>query len=304
MTAIWIKILYICGTLFLMERIAKSELLVNIHFSNLSIRRVNELYLFYRLRVYASSHGGAIDGFNFSSHEKYRLLPELKRIGWVKDNRVVNYRALCNRLEAVGIWVRMPYSVLESLKAFKGFLIAASEAYILRRNNRLQERKSIVYEKKSHTFEKKDWVSRHGSAFWLKVKKIDLDDVSCTIGRVYVSTLEKLMGLDKRTISRWREESLNEYRTKYLTPGNMKSFRDQSMYFYSNKSGSLVTIDQYIISDLDLFTISKYNGIEYTYSVRNILRKNTKIENRKNRKKKEQQSTNPLHYYKTEMQNA
>lgn len=272
------------------ERLAKDDLLVNVHFSNLNIGKVSELYLFYRLRMYALNRGGSIKDFKFTANEKYRLLPELERLGWVKNDYVVNYRKLCNRLESVGIWVRMPDTVLSSIKAFKGFLIACSEAYILRRNNRIQERKGKVFNVKENTFEKKDWDRRHGSAFWLKVKKISLDGVEAHMGRVYVNTLEQMMGLSKRTISRWREESLNEYRKRYLTPKTIKSFRDQSMYYYSKSIGSLVTIDQYIISDLDLFSISKYSGKEYIYSYRNLRRRN-----------REQKVDKVLHYYKTKM---
>lgn len=273
-----------------MESIVKDDLLVNVHFSNLNIERVNELYLFYRLRMYAQARGGSIKDFKLTANERYRLMPELERHGWVKGGFVVNYRKICNRWEAVGMWVRMPESALSSIKSFKGFLIASSEAYVLRRNNRLQERKSKLYNKRDNTFEKRDWVSRHGSNFWLKVKKIDLDGVNCHIGRVYVNTLEEMMGLSSRTITRWREESFNEYRKRYLTPGTIRSFRDESMYFYSKKSLNYFTIDQYIISDLDLFTLSKYNGIEYTYSYRNLKRRD-----------RAQQSPLELHYYKTKM---
>ncbi len=277
-----------------MERLVKDDLMVNVHFGNLNISRVQELYLFYRLRIYAQTRGGSIEGFAFTTHERYRLLPGLKRHGWIKRGFVVNYRKLCNRWQAVGIWVKMPMQALESLKAFKGFLIASSEAYILRRNDRLQNNKGKVYNLRDKTLERRDWVSRNNSTFWLKVKKIDLDGVNCRMGRVYVNTLEQMMGLSSRTITRWREESLNEYRNRYLTPGQVKSTRDESMFFYSKKVGSLVTIDQYIITDLDLFTLSKYNGIEYTYNAKERVEK-------KGSRKKNLGRSNPLHYYKTEM---
>lgn len=266
--------------------ISKNDLLVNIHFSNLHIERVSELYLYYKLRFHAQKFGGCISGFKFTHNEKYKVLPNLKRYGWIKDEYVSNYRKICNRWESIGIWVRMPEDALVSIKAFKGFLISSSEAYILRRNNRLQERKSNILDKRSKTLEKRDWVSRHETNYWFKVKKMSFDGVMCHIGRVYLSTLEEFMGLSKRTLSRWREESSNEYRTKYIKAGQCKSIRDGSMFFNSKTKG-YVTIDQYIISDIDIFTISRYKGIDYTYSYRNLKRR------------EHEQNNIYLHYYET-----
>jgi len=234
---------------------------------------VHELYLYYKLRMFAISHGGSFKQYCFSHYEKYKLLPKLEKLGWVKGTRVEKYRMIVNRWEAVGVWVSMDEKFLESIAAFKGFILASTEAYVLSRNLKLQEDKAKIYSSKDDSFEKRDWVNRHNSNFWRKVKKISLDGIDNLVGRVSIDTLEKFLKISGRTISRWRKDSINLYRTRYLTPGAQKSARDQSMFFYSKSRNNFVTIDQYILSDIEVFTFKYYEGQEYVASRRNCKRR-------------------------------
>ena len=223
--------------------------------------------------MFAVEHGGSFRKYCFSHYEKYKLLPKLQKLGWVKGTNVEKYRVIANRWESVGIWVSMDQKFLESLAAFKGFILASTEAYVLNRNLKLQEEKAKIYSSKDDTFEKRDWVNRHNSNFWRKVKKISLDGIDNLVGRVSIDTLEKFMKISGRTISRWRKDSINQYRTRYLTPDAQRSARDQSMFFYSKNRKSFVTIDQYILSDIEVFTIKHYEGQEYIASKRNCKRR-------------------------------
>ncbi len=256
-----------------MQVVKKTDLLVNIHFSNLNTEKVHELYLYYKLRMFAVSHGGSFKQYCFSHYEKYKLLPKLVKLGWVNGTKVEKYRMIVNRWESVGVWVSMDEKFLESIAAFKGFILASTEAYILSRNNKLQEDKAKIYSSRDESFEKRDWVNRHNSNFWGKVKKISLDGIDNLVGRVSIDTLEKFLKISGRTISRWRKESINKYRTKYLTPDALNSHRDQSMFFYSKNRKNFVTIDQYILSDIEVFSMKHYEGQDFVTSKRNSKRR-------------------------------
>lgn len=257
-----------------LQRIKKTDILVNVHFSNLNTEKVHELYLYYKLRMFALHHGGSFKKYCFSHYEKYKLLPKLEKLGWVTGNNIEKYRQIVNRWEAVGVWVYMDEKFLESLSAFKGFILSSTEAYVLSRNLKMQEKTAKVYHRKDNSFEQRDWVNRHNSNFWGKVKKISLDGIDNMIGRVSIDTLEKFLKISARTISRWRKESINKYRTTYLTPDRLKSSRDQSMFYYSKKSQNFVTIDQYILSDIEVFTNKYYEGQSHIVSKRNCKRRN------------------------------
>ena len=223
--------------------------------------------------MFAINHGGSFKQYCFSHYEKYKLLPKLVKLGWVKGTRVEKYRMIVNRWEAVGVWVSMDEKFLESIAAFKGFILASTEAYVLSRNLKLQEDKAKIYSSKDDSFEKRDWVNRHNSNFWRKVKKISLDGIDNLVGRVSIDTLEKFLKIPGRTISRWRKESINKYRTKYLTPDALNSHRDQSMFFYSKNRKNFVTIDQYILSDIEVFSMKHYEGQDFVTSKRNSKRR-------------------------------
>lgn len=246
---------------------------MNIHFSNLNTEKIHELYLYYKLRMFAINHGGSFKQYCFSHYEKYKLLPKLEKLGWVSGTRVEKYRKIVNRWESVGVWVYMDEKFLESIAAFKGFILASTEAYVLSRNLKMQEKTAKVYHRKDNTFEQRDWVNRHNSNFWRKVKKISLEGIENMMGRVSIDTLEKFLKISARTISRWRKESINSYRTRYLAPDAQKSSRDQSMFFYSKNRKSFVTIDQYILSDIKVFTNKYYKGQYYVSSKRNCKRR-------------------------------
>jgi len=223
--------------------------------------------------MFAINHGGSFKQYCFSHYEKYKLLPKLEKLGWVKGMKVEKYRVIANRWESVGVWVSMDEKFLGSIAAFKGFILASTEAYVLNRNLKLQEDKAKIYSSKDDSFSRRDWVNRHNSNFWRKVKKISLDGIDNLVGRVSIDTLEKFMKISGRTISRWRKDSINQYRTRHLTPDAQKSPRDQSMFYFSKSRNNFVTIDQYIITDIEVFSMKHYEGQNYIASKRNSKRR-------------------------------
>lgn len=244
-----------------MDKLVNSELMVNIHFNNVNADKVTHLYLYYRLRMVAADYGGSFSSYAMSKNERYVQLPELVRLGWVtQDLKIVKYRRICNNSKAVGKWLRMPSEMLESLAAFKGFIIASAEAYILNRNKKIQDGRSKVYSPRTGSYVRRDWVDRRGSKTLSKVMKISSGGIESVEGRVYLNSLAGLLGLSNRTLSRWRKDSVNTYTKVFV-----KNFegRDISMHFYSKSVGGYFSVDHKTRSDIQVFNNKYYSGLDY-----------------------------------------
>lgn len=228
-------------------------LIVNIEFNNMFAKKASMLYLYYRLRDYSSTRGGSIVGFKFTRSDRYGNFKELKKLGWVTEDRFVNYRNTVLKYVSISVSTRVTKNDLASLNNFKGFLIASTESYILNRNNKIQigrARKRVAGD-----YIERNWDNAGATSnekFWLKTKKIVFDGKPSIIGRVYAGLISKIMGISLRTITRWRLCSPNSYRTIWHRPEKTPySGRDISMYF---KAGdNLFTVDQKIISYIPVF---------------------------------------------------
>jgi hypothetical protein len=231
-----------------------TSLIANIEFNNKYAKKVALLYLFYRLRMYAMSRGGSIVGFKFTKSEKYVTFSSLKELGWVNNDKVNSYRGILKNNVTLSISTQITKEDLVSLDKFKGFLIASAEAYILHRNNKIQNKRA--FKSIGGDFIERNWNYGEASSnvkFWLKSKKISFNDAPAIIGRVYVSILETMMGISSRTITRWRKHSVNKYTTKIYTPSTVPFTGRTPDMFFKSKSGGLITIDQTIISPLYVF---------------------------------------------------
>lgn len=240
----------------------------NIHFNNQNTDRVVEMYLFYRLRMYASLNGGSFKGFNFSKTEKYDVLPKIQKLGWVKGDSVVKYRKILNRYSCKNIYFNLDESNLLDINSFKAILIATTEKYLLDVKQSIVDNKRI----KRDSLGKKtkvNWDKLRGtSKALLKTnKKIDEFGNKSVSGRAFNSEISRIMNISQSTITRWRKESKNLGLNKYLITDitytnnlnsiNKKVFNeriDRGSVFKS-KQNTLKTRDLYITSSLDLFKI-------------------------------------------------
>lgn len=184
----------------------------NVHFNNQHVKNITELYLYYRLRKYASGHGGWYTGFKFTKNEKYKILPKLIKLGFVRKNseRVVKYRSLLNKYNCVSVFCDLTDEHIGSLKAFKGFLVASCESYILRKRCRMIEGDAYAIDRRSGNIEKNYWdkATINNSEIY-KIKKISFSEFGhpIYIGRAFNKELCKIMGIDRSTLSRWRNIS-------------------------------------------------------------------------------------------------
>lgn len=184
---------------------------VNIHFNNQNIKRVPELYLFYRIRRYALNNGGWFNGFIFSHNEQYRVLPKLRKLGWIhrKQNMVFKYRSLLNRFNCLSLFTKIEDEHLITLNAFKGYLLACGESYTLNKRHKIIAGESYTKNIRDNNFEKKYWdEAKHGHSMY-RVKKISSTQFGnpIYIGRAFNKELCDLLECDRSTVSRWRNFS-------------------------------------------------------------------------------------------------
>jgi hypothetical protein len=240
----------------------------NIHFNNKNTDKVVELYLFYRLRMYALSNGGCFSGFNFTKTEKYDVLPKIKKLGWVSGDKVVKYRKILNMSPCRDIYFNLEESDLLDINSFKAILIATTEKYLL------DVKQSIVDKKrfKRDSLGKKTKVNwdklRGASTMLLKTeKKIDNFGNKSVSGRAFNSEISRIMNISESTITRWRKESKNRSLNTYLltdvTYSNKLNDKSKMVVkeriergsFFVSKSNIIKTRDLYITSSIDLFKI-------------------------------------------------
>lgn len=236
-------------------------LIVNIAFNNIFAKKAGLLYLYYKLRLYSSTRGGSIVGFKFTRSERYGNFKELKKLGWVTEDRFISYRKTIQKYTFLTISTKITENDLAKLNNFKGFLIASTESYVLHRNNKIQSgrAKKIRYGE----FINRDWDKMgktQNEKFWLKTKKIVIEEKLGIIGRVYTSIISQMMGISLRTITRWRYNSTNKYKTILLKP-NKVLYGGRNIEMYFKIGDNFFTVDQTIFSSIKVFNIQhKYDS--------------------------------------------
>jgi nucleoside-triphosphatase THEP1 len=229
---------------------------------------VVEMYLYYRLRMYASLNGGSFQGFNFSKTEKYDVLPKIQKLGWVNGFNVVKYRKILNRYSCRNIYFNLEESNLLDINSFKAVLIATTEKYLLDVKQSIVDNKRI----KRDSLGKKtkvNWDKLRGTskALLKTTKKIDNFGNKTVSGRAFNSEISRIMKISQSTITRWRKESkdrsLNHYLVTDVTYTNSLN-RINKMVFdervkrgsvFKSKQNTMKTRDLYITSSIDLFKI-------------------------------------------------
>jgi hypothetical protein len=246
------------------------DLKVNIHFNNQNTENINELYLYYRLRMFASRHGGCFSGFNFSKTEKYDVLPKLKALGWISGEKVTKYRKLVIDNNCSMLYTNITEDHLVDIKTFKGAMIAISEKYLLEVKHSI----SSGRRKKVDSLGRKvkvNWDNlRVASKKALKTeKKIDTDGSKVILGRAFNDELCRIMNLSKSTVSRWRKESkencFNTYDLKSIrvdkpTDKDFKGIAKRRVKLKSTYTSKIdegvFTKDLIITSSIPLFSIN------------------------------------------------
>ena len=241
-----------------LRKMEGNKLISNIYFNNKYIKNVKELYLFYRLRFYAHVNGGLFEGFKFSNHEYYKVLPNLVKFGWVnlESKKIQKYRDICKNLDAANAEFYMTYEMVESLEAFKGALLASCESYIIHSKDKIKSKK----DKKELSYNVK---CRNNPM--LKTKELEYKGVTCLAGRAFNEEIARLTGLSVPTISRWRKHSaaneFNFYRLAVVSLSKdyqsglnflRKRIKSKSSFF-SERFNSMVTKDLSIYTPIEVF---------------------------------------------------
>jgi hypothetical protein len=226
-------------------------MLVNVHLSNQYAKQTTLLYLYYRMRMYAQTRGGSIEGFKLTKNEEYNILPKLKRLGWVFGSRLINYRKVCNMNKCLAQWVDMKESYLVSIDTFKGFLVSLCEASLLRSSYRRSNGlvKTANYRDKGYEYNR----FRLEEPSWFTAKKIGNNLYQ---GRVSNQIIAGRMGISETTVTNWRKSSLNRYDYRKIKSkiAEHNSVPEKNFY-YSRLGNTFVTIDCTITTGITIFTI-------------------------------------------------
>lgn len=217
---------------------------VNLQFVNKFVStRLPELYLLCKLRLHCMNSGGSFKNFKFTKNERYNILPNMEHLGWVdiKSSRVVKYRNILSKSDLdQGATFEICWAHLQSIKRFKGFILAINERYILE--------------------------CKKNSSYGHPLNEVKQIGTSSLHGRAFNADLSRIMGVSIPTISRWRSESLqegfNEYDLKAVrlmvsNPSKEKLYhfdgRKERGSFFIKPGGAKFTRDLTIKSDLKLF---------------------------------------------------
>jgi hypothetical protein len=205
-------------------------MLVNIHFNNKFVKNnLKELYLYYKLRNFATDCGGCFASFKFTNNEKYKVLPKLEELGWVnlKELRVNRYRKVVTSLNCRNRYANMDISNLSSITQFKSFLLASCEY-------------SIVL--------KKEYIN----------KGKDVNN-----NAIYSNELAEYTGLSTATITRWRayvkKYGHNSYLYKF-TNSDIDKLMDNKA-FYTDNSAILKKEVLITKTSLEIFNMKNYKKV-------------------------------------------
>lgn len=161
---------------------------------------INLMFLYTRLRWEGRGRSGKFNKKKLTKNEKYKLLPKLVRLGLVLNDQVISHRKVIVKKGLSLNFIPITEDDLKSLDSFKGRLLASMENYLLKSRYRMQNRK--VFDPRNKV------MTAYGcSDTNFIVKK----SYSFFKGRVANSILSEYLGIDQRTISRWRKNSPNKY---------------------------------------------------------------------------------------------
>lgn len=185
--------------------------------------RANLLYLYCQLRQYTIDRAGYIPQEvldSLSNHKRYVLLPKLRKLGWVVENKLISTSTILQLQDPDNpinlACVKLNYKLLNNLKKFKAFIFASLEAYILRGKYSSETKGIERIDRDTHKL-KRQRVNRGETIYrtertdkngLLSKKRCDSDLLHSYISH---SMLEK-WGYKKRTISRLRKFGINKYR--------------------------------------------------------------------------------------------
>jgi len=214
----------------------------------------NLLYLFERLRYSAKNTGGYFDLNSLNKNERYRLLPELQRMGWVSGNRVVGYRKILNVEVSCFNYTRIVVDDLSSIKRFRALIISSCESYLLNWRYKIQKDKAKRFSQREGFSHK--WVYA-GAVIGCEKFNVEKFSDETFKGRLADSILAKCLDLSLRTIGGWRScAKLNSYEKKFVYSDDPYS----GMSFYNRRLRKFLTLDRVIKTSIPLFNNKFHNN--------------------------------------------
>lgn len=216
--------------------------------------KIQEMYLFERLRYIGMNNAGYFNRCTLSHHEKYKVLPNLRKRGWVKGNRVIKYRKILNREVNTMYVYPLPKEALKSLNTFKGYILGMTESYGLNFNYKLQNGKTKELNYRDKNFEPKRIKTRSwdGEDNPYRIKKFK--GTNNFQGRFANSILSSYLRVSEKTISRWRKDSPNKYIKRNIIHKNPDSVRRDGAAYLSKKFKRFIEVDLLIKTKIPIFT--------------------------------------------------
>lgn len=256
----------------IIEKVGKKDFVaINLEFTNKNLaKNLPELYLYYKLRVWSAPTAGWIKDFVYTKNEKYNILPNLIKLGWISaDGKKVNkYRdvvANCGCKSRVAADITT-YELCD-IETFKGYVIAINEKYLLDKKDRINKRIKTSLAKCKPI--PSSWTKLKGATQIELVTKKTKEDVVVTItGRAFNDELSRLMGLSVSTITRWRaisnNNSFNSYELRSIrvntdhkskaTKMVVEDRQSKGSVFSAKRDGTIImTKDLLITSGIKLF---------------------------------------------------
>lgn len=183
----------------------------------------NELFLFYKLRVFASKYAGSYSGFEFTKNERYNVLPKLEELGWVKDGCVTKYRKLLIQNNCAPSSYRIDAYELSNIMLFKSLMLSICEAYIINVKHNKNKMRYRSEQGDKRVKEDQSWGKLSMAAklqLETETKKTEGSRTESITGRAYNAEIVRLTGLSVATITRWRREAegagFNKYNLKTI----------------------------------------------------------------------------------------
>jgi hypothetical protein len=174
-------------------------------------KRMGELYLYYRLRLYGYGRGGYLDGFEFSKNERYNVLPKLVRYGWVRkfsagknkySYKLSSHRKVACAEQNTQFHVRYGKEETKDIESFRSWVVSLAEEYSALNNYKKQNGIS-----KEYSYRDKEWLTQQVNGSVLhkhKITKLTKDNQHLLKARVSNDFISGLLGVSERTISTWR----------------------------------------------------------------------------------------------------
>jgi len=205
----------------------KLGLLVNLGTSVELIRKgfLNEDFLLQRLRCAGEKNGGYFrkkaqlgKKCNIKS-QTYESLKVLKSFGFCDFEKVHNYRNASLYFSPIQEWVFLPYFILKSKNAYKSFILAAVESYMLRGIHKKETKGVTKFDEVKRKWVTEQYSSTSNSVREMKFKR----NQSFYEGKLKDSFIVDFLNpngtanITARTLSNWRHKArYNSYFTKNL----------------------------------------------------------------------------------------